>query len=784
MSGWPAEIADRVDAVAIASAVNAWLTHSVLEGTALALLTAVLVRTMLRRANPAIHGALWTIVLLKFIMPFGPPSRYSLATLVSAVAGLNPSPPAAVPAADVASGYEQTVTVSLTSSGGTVSTSSGNADAPGSSWMTGLAVSYLVLLAAVGAVRVAAYVRYLRRCRRLPPVDGSVQRLVAQVASRLGLRRIPLVRRSDSAPAPFVLGFWKPTLVLSRRQLDHPAELEAVILHEVAHLRRGDLLVRHLQWLAGTGLFFWPVVAWVNRRLDLASEYVCDQWALRHSQLTPGQYARCLLRATQPVRPVLAAYAPAAMAASSSHVERRIEMILKSTPMRTRGTWAAAAAMLLLGWSSLVLTGAAVLPPQESSQAVSSWGSAGPGVEDTIIFVAAGDGSDASCVMVPCIPPLCPPGCLPFCPPDCPPPDCLFGPPAPIGPGPGVVMGDNVMFFMVDDAAGPGAAGETFEIALTCGPNETMLAKFAETHPAADADGDGAVTRAEHDAYLVALALGEPSAVLTKFPAADRDADRKLSAAEAARLVAVGLPDIRPLPGPGRFITHGPVQGAADEPVRIMRQALDGAASGDDAKPVVHHIIRQIHSGDGAPAEAPTEGVIVLRGPDGANRPADSARSPMVCMPAPALPAPWILGNVEGSPTRIEVQRYLPLVAAAPLAAFLEANPKADANHDGTLTAAERDAYIERMMSEGRSRLLRRFPQADANGDGVLSDLELREFHRQRMGAAGGMMKVECIDDPDQPGHKRVTIISGGPDEANVECIVAPAPDPGPVGDE
>ena len=156
------------------------------------------------------------------------------------------------------------------------------------------------------------------------------------------------------------MGILNPILVLSRRQLVRPDELETVIVHEVTHLRRGDLIVRCLQWIAGTLLFFWPVVAWVNRRIDTAREYACDQWALRHGKLTAGEYARCLLDAVQPLRATRLAYHPACMAGRHSNIERRIDVILESnvSPRRAR-FWSLTGAAFICAWGAFVLAGAA-----------------------------------------------------------------------------------------------------------------------------------------------------------------------------------------------------------------------------------------------------------------------------------------------------------------------------------------------------------------------------------------------------------------------------------------
>lgn len=63
------------------------------------------------------------------------------------------------------------------------------------------------------------------------------------------------------------------------------------------------------------------------------------------------------------------------------------------------------------------------------------------------------------------------------------------------------------------------------------------LQTFMTNHPTADADGDGAVTKVERDAYLVARAMARPDDVLAEYPSADRDSDGVLTATEAARLV-------------------------------------------------------------------------------------------------------------------------------------------------------------------------------------------------------------------------------------------------------
>jgi hypothetical protein len=139
--------------------------------------------------------------------------------------------------------------------------------------------------------------------------------------------------------------------------------LETIIVHEIAHLRRGDMFVRYLEWVAGTLFFFWPVVAWINRRLDVAREYACDEWALRQGKLTAPEYARCLLRVVQPMRRPRFAYTPCSMATNPKTIERRIDMILHSKHCTSsRHIWSLLAFAFLLAWAAFTLTGVAAGP--------------------------------------------------------------------------------------------------------------------------------------------------------------------------------------------------------------------------------------------------------------------------------------------------------------------------------------------------------------------------------------------------------------------------------------
>ncbi|MEM9493005.1 MAG: M56 family metallopeptidase, partial [Myxococcota bacterium] len=107
--------------------------------------------------------------------------------------------------------------------------------------------------------------------------------------------RVPDIRVTERLAAPEIVGLWRPIVVIPTTLCGEPDRLQAALLHEFAHLRRGDVWLRAVQLMVSSLFFFWPVIGWVNRRIDDHREMACDQWALTWCRLGPGQYARTLV---------------------------------------------------------------------------------------------------------------------------------------------------------------------------------------------------------------------------------------------------------------------------------------------------------------------------------------------------------------------------------------------------------------------------------------------------------------------------------------------------------
>ncbi len=120
--------------------------------------------------------------------------------------------------------------------------------------------------------------------------SSAVARAIAESGRRIDLRV------SEELRVPTAVGLWKPAVVIpawALRELS-AAELNAVVLHEVAHLRRWDDWTNLAQKLLRAVFFFHPAVWWVEGRLSLEREMACDDMVLAQTR-NPRAYAECLV---------------------------------------------------------------------------------------------------------------------------------------------------------------------------------------------------------------------------------------------------------------------------------------------------------------------------------------------------------------------------------------------------------------------------------------------------------------------------------------------------------
>ncbi len=225
-------------------------------------------------------------------------------------------------------------------------------------WAVTLWVAGLVLMAirAVGGWLWAWRRQYTDR----QPLPQSYQDTVHRLAIRMGLRRGIRWFAGARIDAPQVFGWLKPVVLVPLSALASmpPQQLEAVLAHELAHIRRHDFLVNACQVLVETVLFYHPAVWWLSARVREEREACCDRVAAEQCGDTV-LYGRALV-ALEESRDRYA------LAASGFGLSRRVRRLL-SGGEGVRPAWllasVTAAALVVAATSANWLLAQAPAPP-------------------------------------------------------------------------------------------------------------------------------------------------------------------------------------------------------------------------------------------------------------------------------------------------------------------------------------------------------------------------------------------------------------------------------------
>ncbi len=208
-------------------------------------------------------------------------------------------------------------------------------------WLAGAVVLWVRLAGGwVAAARMRSTL-----VRRAPP---EWQETLRKLGARMGLTRPVQLLVSALAQVPTVVGWLRPVVLVPVGALSGlpPEHLEALLLHELAHIRRHDYLVNMLQSVAEALLFYHPAVWWVSGHMREERELCCDDVAVSVTgdALT---YARVLTQ-LESYRP---AHVNAAVAANGGSLSNRIARLLGQSRPSVRtglGPGVLAVAILLM----------------------------------------------------------------------------------------------------------------------------------------------------------------------------------------------------------------------------------------------------------------------------------------------------------------------------------------------------------------------------------------------------------------------------------------------------
>ena len=168
--------------------------------------------------------------------------------------------------------------------------------------------------------------------------EASWDELLTHARRTMGVRRPIRLVESSRALVPATWGMWRPVVVVPADARSWPAwQRRAVLMHELAHVRRADHLTQTLAWVAVAVHWFNPLVWRARKALCAEAERACDDAVIRAGE-RPSRYADGLVRVAQALRGTRRALPPGVAMARRPELPGRVEAILDDGRHRGEAT--------------------------------------------------------------------------------------------------------------------------------------------------------------------------------------------------------------------------------------------------------------------------------------------------------------------------------------------------------------------------------------------------------------------------------------------------------------
>ncbi len=228
-------------------------------------------------------------------------------------------------------------------------------------WLVALWLAGVLVLSArlIGGLWLARQLR----TKATKPVSEMLEIKLRDLTSKLNIAKNVRLRESLAVKVPVVIGWLRPVILLPSSAITGLSvkQLELILSHELAHIRRHDYLVNLLQKIAETLLFYHPAVWWLSGTIRQEREHCCDDLAIKLCNGDKLSYAKTLsmLDSMRPSNDI-------ALAADGGSLVRRIQRLAgKSVNTNYPAQWFVGVFMLLVPWVVLsVATAQAKLPTE------------------------------------------------------------------------------------------------------------------------------------------------------------------------------------------------------------------------------------------------------------------------------------------------------------------------------------------------------------------------------------------------------------------------------------
>jgi CubicO group peptidase (beta-lactamase class C family)/Zn-dependent protease with chaperone function len=359
------------------------LVHFLWQGTLVALVVAV-VLYVLKDSSASTRYVISCAGLA--VMILSPLATFAyLAPSVKPVYQFTDSPRAALQVANVqpsasAPATEATNQASNISTNADVQTTSRNTDVSRFTftlrpfklylpWLVALWLAGVLILSArlMGGLWLARQLR----TKATKPVSEMLESTLRDLASKLNISKNIKLRESLAVKVPVVIGWLRPVILLPSSAITGLSvkQLELILAHELAHIRRHDYIVNLLQKIAETLLFYHPAVWWISGVIRQERENCCDDLAITVCEGDRLSYAKTLslLDTMRPSNRI-------ALAADGGSLLRRIQRLAgKPTNAVNPAQWLIGLVIILVPWLLISIGMAQAKIPKEIEENIDSF---------------------------------------------------------------------------------------------------------------------------------------------------------------------------------------------------------------------------------------------------------------------------------------------------------------------------------------------------------------------------------------------------------------------------
>ncbi|SKB74178.1 M56 family metallopeptidase [Dyadobacter psychrophilus] len=261
----------------LVQALSLTLIHSIWQGFLIAILAGLLL-TFTKKARPATRYNLLAMLLFGFVAA----ACYTFISLFSADRIIAQSSGLTLVSGNTSAEVADLTASSLSGMNDGVSWSSLIMNFCSQNAQVIVAIWFVVF--AFKSFQATAGMLYLRKIKtnNIHPLRDSWKHKFDKLAEKMKIRQVISVIESENVTVPMVIGVFKPLVIIPFGLFVNipEAQIEAILLHELAHIKRSDYLVNLIQIFCENIFFFNPALLWLSQLIKEEREHCCDDLAI------------------------------------------------------------------------------------------------------------------------------------------------------------------------------------------------------------------------------------------------------------------------------------------------------------------------------------------------------------------------------------------------------------------------------------------------------------------------------------------------------------------------